>query len=181
MLVVNVPGLGNSGPDHWQTQWEQQHPALFVRVEQEHWREPEKGAWVERLGALVHRHKPEDLVLVGHSVGCATIVHAVQQWGWKLKGALFVGPSDVDHPNYPPYIRNFAPLPLEPLDFPTVVVASDNDHVVSLQRATHFASCWGSQLVVVKGAGHFLPKNGYGAWPEGLLLLQELSLPVGVH
>jgi predicted alpha/beta hydrolase family esterase len=84
-----------------------------------------------------------------------------------------VAPSDVEHPNYPAYIRNFAPLPLQPLPFPSVVVVSDNDHVVSLQRAAHFASCWGSSLQVVRQAGHFLPKDGFGPWPEGLTFLES--------
>ena len=66
-------------------------------------------------------------------------------------------------------------IPLEALKFPSIVVASDNDHVVSLQRATDFAHRWGSQLVVVRNAGHFLPKDGYDTWPQGLSLLQRLT------
>lgn len=173
-MILNVPGLKNSGPDHWQTHWEQQHPQLIKRVEQQDWQSPEREAWVNRLAAVVSEYGPRELVLVGHSVGCSTIVHAAQQWGWKLKGALLVGPSDVEHPAYPAYIRNFSPMPLLPLSFPAIVVASDNDHVVSLQRATYFAACWGSRLEVVPSAGHFLPRNGYGPWPEGLRLLEKL-------
>lgn len=174
-MILNVPGLKNSGPDHWQSLWEQQFPQHFVRVEQDNWQEPEREAWVERLAEVVGQYEPEELVLVGHSVGCATIVQAVKQWGWRLKGALMVGPSDVEHPSYPPYIRNFSPLSLKPLPFSTIVVASDNDHVVSLQRAAYFADCWGSKLEVVYKAGHFLPKNGYGQWQQGLKLLEELG------
>jgi predicted alpha/beta hydrolase family esterase len=174
-MILNIPGFRNSGPDHWQSCWELQYPQQFVRVEQESWHEPEKEAWVARLGEVVGRYRPEELVLVGHSVGCATILHAVKQWGWQLKAAVFVGPSDVDHPNYPHYIKNFGPMPLDKLSFPSVVVASDNDHVVSLQRATYFAACLGSRLEVVREAGHFLPKDGYGPWPEGLKLLLELN------
>lgn len=176
MLVLNIPGLRNSGPEHWQTYWEQQYPQMFVRVEQANWQEPEKGAWVSAIGEFINRYDPGELVLVGHSVGCTAILHAVYQWGWTLKGALLVGPSDVDHPNYPSYIQNFAPMPLQKLSFPSIVVASDNDHVVSLQRATYFASCWGSRIMVCNQAGHFLPKDGFGPWPEGLQLLQEFGL-----
>lgn len=173
-MVLNIPGLKNSGPDHWQTHWEQQYPNYIQRVEQVNWQSPERVAWVCRLAEVVARHRPEDLVLVGHSVGCATIVHAACQHGWRLKGALLVGPSDVEHANYPAYIKNFSPLPLQPLPFPSIVVASDNDHVVSLQRATYFASRWGSRMEVMSQAGHFLPKNGYGPWHEGLKLLEKM-------
>lgn len=30
--ILNVPGLNNSGPAHWQTRWEQRYP-WFRRVE----------------------------------------------------------------------------------------------------------------------------------------------------
>lgn len=174
--VLLIPGLKNSGPEHWQSYWERQYPQLFRRVEQDNWQEPEREAWVMRLGEIAGSGMPGNLVLVGHSVGCATILHAVHRYGWKLKGALLVAPSDVDHPNYPTYIKNFSPMPLQRLPFPTIVVASDTDHVVSLQRATDFATAWGSRLVVVPAAGHFLPKDGFGPWPEGLPLLQELGV-----
>ena len=172
-MILILPGLRSSGPDHWQTHWEQQYPDKFIRVEQDNWQEPEKKAWVARLAEVVNLYDAEELVLLGHSVGCATILHGVQQWGWKLKGVMLVGPSDVDHPNYPNYIKNFGPMPLAQLPFPSVVVASDNDHVVSLQRSTYFASRWGSKLEIILGAGHFLPKDGFGPWPEGLALLQK--------
>jgi uncharacterized protein len=174
-MILNVPGLKNSGPDHWQSHWERQYPQHFRRVEQDNWLEPEREAWVQRLGEVVAQYRPEELVLVGHSVGCATIVHAVKRWSWPLKGVLLVGPSDVEHPQYPAYIRNFSPMPLELLPFPSLVVASDNDPVVSLQRATYFAGCWGSEMEVVRQAGHFLPKEGYGPWIQGLRLLQGLN------
>jgi predicted alpha/beta hydrolase family esterase len=80
-MILNIPGLRNSGPGHWQSLWEQQYPAQFLRVEQENWHEPEREAWVVRLAAVVQQYAPEELILVGHSVGCATIVHAVRQWG----------------------------------------------------------------------------------------------------
>ena len=65
-------------------------------------------------------------------------------------------------------------MPLEKLPFNSMVVASTNDHVVSLKRAEFFADCWGSELVVLEKAGHIEPKSGYGAWEEGLDLLKQL-------
>lgn len=65
-------------------------------------------------------------------------------------------------------------MPLTRLPFKTIVVASTNDHVVTLERARYFANCWGSELEILSEAGHFEEKSGYGAWPEGLELLDRL-------
>ena len=43
-----VPGIGNSGPTHWQTVWERRHP-LWRRVVQRDWDHPECDEWVRAL------------------------------------------------------------------------------------------------------------------------------------
>ncbi|HTF82293.1 MAG TPA: alpha/beta hydrolase, partial [Cytophagales bacterium] len=45
------------------------------------------------------------------------------------------------------------PMPLIKLPFPTMVVASEDDPYVSVERAQHFAACWAvaSSLLDVKG------------------------------
>jgi uncharacterized protein len=115
------------------------------------------------------------VILIGHSVGCATIVNWHHRFGKRIKGALLVAPSDVDDPNYPEYITGFSPLPLQKLLFPSIVVASTNDHVVAYERAKYFAACWGSELVILQNAGHIEDKSGYGNWQAGLELVSKLS------
>ena len=36
--ILLVPGLGNSGPQHWQTLWAQRHH--YPRVQQANWHQP---------------------------------------------------------------------------------------------------------------------------------------------
>jgi uncharacterized protein len=50
--VLIVPGLGGSGPDHWQSLWEKHEPA-FRRVEQADWDKPALDEWVNTLEAAV--------------------------------------------------------------------------------------------------------------------------------
>ena len=60
-----------------------------------------------------------------------------------LIGALLVAPADVDSELHtPPEVRGFAPLPLEPLPFPAIVVASRTDPYVAFSRAQLFADSW---------------------------------------
>jgi len=73
--VLVVPGLGGSGPDHWQTRWEREHG--YVRVEQAEWDQPQPNAWVAQLErVLASQNAP--CVLVAHSLGCALIAHWVK-------------------------------------------------------------------------------------------------------
>jgi predicted alpha/beta hydrolase family esterase len=41
--------------------------------------------------------------------------------------ALLVAPADVDFKAYPEQIRNFSPIPLLKLDYPSILITSSND------------------------------------------------------
>jgi predicted alpha/beta hydrolase family esterase len=68
----------------------------------------------------------------------------------------------------------FSPLPLRPLNFPSIVVASDNDPYITVPRALQFSEAWGSRLENIGDAGHINTDSGFGEWPEGEKLLSEL-------
>ncbi len=171
--VFSIPGLRNSPPDHWQSIWEAKHQH-FERIMQDDWEHPNRDQWVDRINEVLSTKNPAQLVVTAHSVGCAAFVHWYNRFNTPIKGALLVAPSDVEHPDYPTYITGFSPLPLNKLPFKTVVVASSNDHVVSLERAKYFASHWGSDLVVLENAGHIEQNSGFGEWTEGIALLNSL-------
>lgn len=145
-----------------------------MRIQQDNWLEPECNSWTEKIEKALLTTRLEEAILIGHSVGCAAIVHWFARYKKPVKGALLVAPSDIERPGYPVYIKGFSPMPLQKLPFKTIVVASTNDHVVSLDRARYFASNWGSELEIIPGAGHMEGKSGYGKWPEGLDLLDRL-------
>ncbi len=168
-----VPGLGNSGPAHWQTYFERQNPA-FTRIEQREWDAPARAEWVATIDQALADEDLSQVVLIGHSLGCTTIAHWANTYGHRLKGALLVAPSDVETPQYATFpTTGFGPMPLQRLPFPSKVVTSTNDPWVSLDRARQFAEAWGSELVVIGEAGHINAASGHGDWPEGLALLQE--------
>lgn len=169
--VLTVPGYTGSGPQHWQTLWEAADPS-FVRVQQPDWDRPDRDLWIANLGAAVSA-STRACVLVAHSLGCITVVHwAVETGGRGVLAAMLVAPADADRPQEP-YHTGFAPIPLERLPFPSLVVASRNDPVITFDRAEYLATRWGSDLHDAGTAGHLATKDGYGAWPEGLRLLDR--------
>ena len=169
--ILIVPGLGNSGPEHWQTYWEQQYD--YPRVQQHNWDQPIQVDWVQMLEKAVAA-VGSDVVLVAHSLGCVTIAHWAGTTQHRIKGALLVAPADVDRSDMPPEVVNFAPVPLACLPFPSIVVASTNDEYITLERAQELAQAWGSRFVNVGALGHINSESGLGLWPEGHVLLEEL-------
>ncbi len=116
-----------------------------------------------------------DIILIGHSLGCAAIVHWAAHYNKEIKCALLVAPSDPEaaHYNFPAI--GFAPLPKEKMNFKTVVVASENDEWVSIERAKFFAESWGSEFINIGNAGHINVSAGYSHWDEGLEILKKLG------
>jgi uncharacterized protein len=175
--VLILPGLGNSGTDHWQSHWERKLPGAR-RVEQDEWDSPDRRSWVRRLDDVMHG-LAERVVFVAHSSSCALVAHWTRQADPaaidRVVGAFLVAPSDPLGPHYPTGPSNFAPVPHDRLPFKTIVVASDDDPYVSLDRAREYADAWGSELVILNNAGHINVAAGFGPWPEGLDLLTSLS------
>jgi predicted alpha/beta hydrolase family esterase len=176
--VLLLPGLYNSGPEHWQTHWKAEYPK-FVRLEQKDWETPDRRDWVETLQREITADA-SPVVLVAHSLSCCLVAHwaaAHAKSQRNVRGALLVAPSDVEAPSYPSGTTGFTPMPLAPLPFPSIVVASTDDVYVSLPRATRFADAWGSRLAVLGALGHINSSSNLGLWPEGFALLRELSEP----
>jgi uncharacterized protein len=167
-----VPGLGNSGEGHWQTLFEQTLENCR-RIQQKEWNAPCCDDWLENIDDAVLQFPLGNVVLIGHSLACTTIAHWATKFGRKIKGALLVAPSDLDAPAYTFPATGFTPIPLQPIPFKTIVVASSNDPWVSIERAKYFADSWGSEFVNIGDAGHINVAGGYGEWKTGLQLLKR--------
>ena len=171
--VFVVPGLGSSGPGHWQTHLERANPG-FTRIEQREWDAPDRAEWVAQLEKVLASEDPSRVVLVAHSLGCATVAHWAARHGRAIRGALLVAPADVDTAHFSTLpTTGFAPMPLQLLPFASKVVASSTDEWVTPARARQFAQAWGSELVEVGAAGHLNTASGHGAWPAVGELLRE--------
>jgi uncharacterized protein len=170
--VLILPGLYNSGPGHWQSIWEKENPA-FTRVDQRDWDTPDIAEWVERLHEQISA-STMPAVLVAHSSACALVAHWAAAHRGPVHGALLVGPSDPEAESYPKGTTGFSPMPLAPLPFRTIVVASTNDEYVTIERARFFAGRWGARFEIVGNSGHINSDSGLGRWPAGFALLKEL-------
>jgi uncharacterized protein len=169
-----VPGLGNSGPDHWQTYF-QNSGDNFFRIEQQEWDAPTCEEWITTIDKKVSEFDLSTVVLIGHSLGCSTIAHWAAKYKRQVKGALLVAPSDLEAPQYTFPTIGFAPIPLYKINFKTIVVASANDIWVSLDRSIFFASSWGSEFINIGNAGHINVASGHTNWEEGMEILKNFG------
>lgn len=125
------------------------------------------------------------VILIAHSLGCVTVAHWAQlaplETLRQVQGALLVAPADVERPNCPPALRNFAPIPNDLLPFPTQIVNSDNDPAVSSQRAMEMARHWGAEVGFLSQAGHINVKSGHQRWEQGFAYLYRLQNRLEQH
>lgn len=168
-----VPGLGGSGPDHWQTHLERRHPT-FTRIEQREWAAPDCAEWVATIARALAGQDLSRVVLVAHSLGCAAVAHWAGQSGQVIRGALLVAPADVETTHFASFpTTGFAPMPQQRLPFASKVVASTTDEWVTLPRARQFAAAWGSEFIDAGAAGHLNTASGYGPWLAAEQLLHD--------
>ena len=167
--ILIVPGLTNAGPEHWLTRW-QARLKTARRVEQADWDQPNVKLWADTLlEAITAATKP--VVLVAHSCGVATVVHAATKLhDTRVIGAFLVAPvSEAVTAAIPGIDPAFSPFPRDPLPFPSLVVASRNDPQCPYDDAGDLALSWGSTLVDAGDAGHINTASGHGPWPEGAM------------
>lgn len=172
--LLILPGLGNSGEKHWQTFWHKKFENS-IRLVQDNWDEPIREQWLERLNEEISKlEKPT--ILVAHSLAVSLVLHwAKENSNPNIVGALLVAPADVDSPQHTPdIIRNFSPMPIYKLPFPSILVASENDPYASFERKQYFATQWGSEFVNVGQKGHINSDSDLKYWEEGQLILQQL-------
>jgi len=174
--VIIVPGWRDSGPGHWQSLWAEQLPNAR-RVVQDNWISPTRQAWVNRLAETIDS-TPGPVVLAAHSLGCMAVVHLPTEVAERVQGALLVAPAD---PERRAVLTDFAPVPWQPLPYPSLVVASDNDPFCPARRASAYARAWGSNFTRLHFAGHINVESGFGPWPFGLTLLQGLCAQAASH
>ena len=176
--ILILPGWHNSEPGHWQSEWQAIFPNM-VRVEQEDWETPVYSDWAGRLSEAVARCR-RPVLLIAHSLGTSLVMRWAQEGDTgHIAGAFLVAASDRDRFDNEPEapIRGFAPMLTQPLPFPSMLLASRDDHRVSFERAKVFAQAWGSSFVDAGALGHM--STELGLWPQGLVWLGQFigSLP----
>ena len=177
--ILVVPGLRDHVAEHWQTLLQARLPKAASVPPLEH----DKLSCAARVAALDEAIARIDgpIVLVAHSAGVMITVHWAQRHHRPIQGALLATPADLETPmpaGYPTLDalekNGWLPCPRKPLRFPSILGASRNDPLATLDRAAAMAADWGSRLVDLGEVGHLNPAAGYGEWPQAETLIREI-------
>lgn len=179
LQVLLLPGWQDSGPDHWQSRWEQRHG--FTRVLQDDWLWPRRGDWMAQLEESVLQAR-SPLLLAAHSLGCQLVAAwaAHSQHTQRVAGALLVAPPDVEREDMPPNLYSWRPMVRRRLPFTALAVVSRDDPFCAPARAEGLAVDWGAELVTLGNAGHINAESGLGDWAQGLELLRRVAVAGGL-
>ncbi|MDA1360138.1 alpha/beta hydrolase [Glycomyces luteolus] len=169
MRFLAVPGRGVPKATHWLREWASRPGWAWA---------PEPPGpplvFADRIAALdlAIGASPEPVVLVAHSAGCITTVMWASRHDGPVAAALLVTP---------PWLREAEPdsdadrrVPMAPLPFRAVLVASRDDPYCTFASAGVYAQAWGAALFDAGEVGHLDSKTGFGPWPAGEALVADL-------
>ncbi|WP_026379664.1 RBBP9/YdeN family alpha/beta hydrolase [Afifella pfennigii] len=171
--ILIHPGLFGGGPGHWYRRWAAKLQTAET-IEQDFFN-PDLAAWTANVIAAVRLAK-RPVVLIGHSAGALTLVHAARYLGdGAVRAAFLVAPPDFSQGAASlAGAENFLPVPEDPLPFPSLLVASRSDPYCAFEVAEDWGHAWGSLLIDAGDAGHINEESGHGPWPEGLMVFARM-------
>ncbi|MFQ2202364.1 RBBP9/YdeN family alpha/beta hydrolase [Aeromonas hydrophila] len=171
--VFIVHGYTASPHSHWFPWLKAQLEARDIRVEvlampDPH--HPQPAAWDAVMDSLVRDHD-ERTFLLGHSLGCITILRQLSRLpaSRRVGGILLVSGFDQPlHtlPELDPFMtQGYEPAHIMALAPRRVVVASRDDAIVPYRYCQHLSEQLAAPLYSLEHGGHFLDRDGFLALP----------------
>ena len=148
---------------------------------------PDAGAWEAVAGAAIGV-PDQHTIVVAHSLGCLTTLRHLSSLSgeWQLGGLVLVAGFTEPFPKLPALQQFIDEQPLVGCDLATIakrvarllVLRSDVDPIVPVERTDRLAQLLGTDVEVVAGAGHFLAQEGITTLPQALQILKDESTPL---
>ena len=141
---------------------------------------PVRDEWIAEIAHAVDRHQGQEVYLVGHSLGVATILDYLQSpVAHKIKGAVLV--SGRIHPSEnlktAGFYQQFDFKKIRSMCDGIVVIHAKNDDIVKYEEAVELSAGLSVELVSLETGGHLSGSQGVYELPEALNALKKL----GVH
>ncbi len=161
---IIVHGIGANSQDNWFPWLKGELEKLGCSVivpDFPHSSAPKLDEWLTEFHKN-NRKIDENTILVGHSLGCAFILNALELRNIPVKASFFVGgfTGPLENAELAPLISEFSD---KDFDWETIrgnckkfyVINSDNDPYVSLDNAYQLALNLAVEVNMVRGIGHF--------------------------
>ncbi|MBU0760931.1 MAG: alpha/beta hydrolase [Nanoarchaeota archaeon] len=139
--------------------------------------------WMKVFDDFYSSEVGEDSIFIGHSLGPAFILSILERLNIKVKACFFVsgflgllGNPEFDEVNKTFIAKEFDWERIRKNCENFYVYHSDNDPYVSLEKAKELAEKLGTEVIIVKNAGHFNESSGYLKFE---LLLKDIEIKCG--
>ncbi|KAG8155079.1 RBBP9/YdeN family alpha/beta hydrolase [Burkholderia catarinensis] len=176
--IVIVPGIGDSGADHWQSHWEAALPGA-TRITPASWDTPDLLDWVAALDEVVAQAAVPPVVIC-HSLGCLLFAHWHAASTRVVRGAFLVAVPDPGGPRFPVAAKAFANVPGGDFgDLPVLAIASSDDGYDPSGQGIAWASARGATPLRLGARGHLNAEAGLAGWSEGRALLTAFTAGLG--
>lgn len=142
---------------------------------------PKLEEWLNELRKHVKRFdENEEWVLVGHSLGCPTILRLLEHFGEneKIKVGIFVAgfAKDLGFSETRNFVENeFNWGKINKKCDRFVIINSDNDPYIELEEGKRMAKLLGGEFIVEHNAGHINEGSGYTKYERLLKIVNELK------
>ncbi|MZK52199.1 RBBP9/YdeN family alpha/beta hydrolase [Clostridium beijerinckii] len=152
-IKVNVPDIPDSGDPHLE-------------------------AWLKHLHKCI-MDIDENTILIGHSLGCITVLRYILEKNIKIKGAILVSGFINKNPmeEQTEGIQEFVDSPLNVAKIKTlipkrIVITATDDDIVPTEATQKLAEELDANLIILESGKHFIDRDGYTKFP---VLLNEIK------
>lgn len=179
-----IHGYGGNSENHWfpyiKSEMEKHGVEVFApQMPEEH--TPEK--WLEEVKNWEEKIN-ENTILVGHSLGCPTILHLLSKLSKPVFGTIFVAGfgkvfnnETKEDQECNSFVQNITWKQAKKNAGSIKIFAGIDDDVVPLDVSIDFASMLQQPIRLIENAGHFCADDGYETFPELLeYLLSQVYL-----
>jgi predicted alpha/beta hydrolase family esterase len=143
--------------------------------------EPVLGAWLEEIRQNVKKFDPKDKwVLVGHSLGCPTILRLLESFSneEKVKAIILVAGFAKDLGI--PQIANFVETDFDWGHIRSradniIIINSDNDPYIKLEEGERMAKLLNAEFIVEHNAGHINEGSGFVEYQRLIRIIEKLK------
>jgi predicted alpha/beta hydrolase family esterase len=129
-------------------------------------------SWLTHLDNAVGSLGPKT-TLVGHSLGCALILRALERPGERIEASIFASGfiGELNNPDFDPLN---APFFVDAFDWTTIsqragaveVFNGDDDPYVPLEKGRELASLLNAEPTVISKGGHLNTAAGFAEFPQ---------------
>jgi uncharacterized protein len=139
--------------------------------------DPDRGIWSITTYTLIQKVNPEDLIIVGHSLGVVTALDVIERRNEKIHMLISVAGFATDYGlplnSYFLKVKDINFDQVRPLVDKKYVIYANDDPFVTNDALEQLAEGLAVRPIVIRNGGNFNTNSGFNTFPMLLSLITE--------